>query len=364
MAKKSATGGMTLSGVSEASVKEAVSMAELRVGQKSMMPIGEEMAEFELVRVPHYDIEKKTYVLPENARNQEMLNEVSLNDILPKIKERGMQDPAKGYIDPTGKIEVWNGSRRRKSCILAERDYFIWVTRKQVDRETKRFMSDIGNNYKPFSLYERGAMWERMLKDGVYEDAKHLAEGEGVSEAVVTSARKAYGLPKGLVSLMPSINDLGRPAINEIYKRTKKLKEGELDIALEELKSVHLGSLIEEHGTKDGRRLNGELLAKFYALLPEPPAKKAKKTSDIQDQGEIIPIAIPEGLKKVAMVDSGKQKAYIAEEGRENSKNALIELNNVSNATLEDIYNYISDKLGGNTEQEIDHDDKPAEQYH
>ncbi|MDC5753545.1 ParB/RepB/Spo0J family partition protein [Vibrio europaeus] len=364
MAKKNATSGMMLSGVSDASVKEAVSVAELRVGQKSMMPVGDEMAEFELACIPHHDITKKTYVLDDNARMQSALNEVSLNDILPSLNEKGMQYPARGYIDPTGKIEVWDGSRRRMGCIISKRDYFIWVTKKQVSDDTKRLMSDVGNYYKPLSLYERGALWEKMLDEEKYQDAKHLAEGEGTSEAVVTSARKAFALPEGLVNLMPSINDLGRPAINEIHKRIKPLKEGELGCVLDELKNVHLGSLIEEHGTKDGRRLNSELLTQFYALLPEPPAKKAKKASDVQDQQIIVPVAIPEGLKKVAMVDSGKQKAYIVEEGRENEKSALIELSGISNAVLEDIYNFISNKLDSNVEQEIDHEDKPADQYH
>lgn len=363
MAKKNATSGVMLSGVSDASVKEAVSVAELRVGQKSIMPVGDEMAEFELVCIPHHDITKNTYVLDDNARMQSALNEISLNDILTTLREKGMQYPARGYIDPTGKIEVWDGSRRRMSCIIAKRDYFIWVTKKQVSEKTKRLMSDVGNHYKPLSLYERGAAWEKMLGDGTYEDAKHLSEGEGVSESVITSARKAFALPKELVKLMPSINDLGRPAINEIYKRIKGLKESDIDSALTELKNVQLGALIEEHNTKDGRRLNSELLTRFYGLLPAPPAKKKKKTSDIQDQGAIVPVAIPEGLNKVAMVDSGNQKAFIAEEGRENNKNALIELAGVSNAQLEDIYNYITSKLDGNKEQEIDRESNPADQY-
>ena len=348
MAKKNATSGVMLSGVSDASVKEAVSMAELRVGQKSIMPVGDEMAEFELMCIPYYDIDKKTFVLDENARMQSALNEVSLNDILPSLEQRGMLYPARGYIDSTGKIEVWDGSRRRMACALSQRDYFIWVTRKKVDVETKRLMSDVGNYYKPLSLYERGALWEKMLEKEKYQDAKQLAEGEGVSEAVVTSARKAFALPKKLVDLMPSINDLGRPAINEIHKRIKPLDDNLVNEILEELSNVHLDTLIEEHETRDGRRLNGELLTRFYALLPAPKkteAKKAKKTSDIQDQIPIVPVAIPEGLKKVPMVTTGKQKAYMAEEGKGSNKSALIEISNVSNETLEDIYNYISSKL-------------------
>ncbi|WP_070964824.1 ParB/RepB/Spo0J family partition protein [Vibrio sonorensis] len=363
MAKKGTSQGIALSGISEASMKEAVELANMRVGQTYMMPIGDEMAEFELVRVAHHDIEKKTHVLPENARIQEALNAISLNDILPSIEERGMQDPAKGYIDPTGKIEVWNGSRRRKACILAKRDYFILVTKKEIKPELKRFISDIANQYKPFSLYERGAIWSAMLEDGTYPDAKQLAEGEQVSEAVVTTARKAFGLPRQLVNIMPSINDLGRPAINEFYKRTKALKEGRLEDALESLESVHLDALIEEFGSKDGRVLNNGLLSKLYELLPKPAVKLKKKKSDIDDQTAIVPVAIPEGLNKVTMVDSGKQKAYIVEEGNENNKTALIELSGIPNAALEDIYNYVSNKLEGNQEQIIDHEDSPSESY-
>lgn len=312
-----------------------------------MMPVDGKELDFILIKIPAGDVQKRCFVLEQNARLQEALNEVSLNDILPTIQEKGQQYPAIGYIDETGKIEVWEGSRRRMACILANQSYYIWVTREEVSIEAKQFMSDVGNVRKSLSLYERGAIWETMLAEGKYSEAKHLAEGEHVDEAVVTTARKAFALPEDIVKKLPAINDLGRPSINKLAGVIKRIEPQQIATILGELKTVDLGTLIEETGVRDGKRLNKAFLEKFFALCPAPPAKKEKKKSDIEDQQDIALMAIPEGLSRIPVASSGKTSVHMAEEGKGDDITALIELSNVSNALLEEITAFIYKKVEG-----------------
>lgn len=127
--------------------KENAQVIELAVA-------GEDTVSFELRRIPAKDVEKKTVVFAENAREQSFLNEHALADILVTLKERGQQYPAVGRMTKDGKIEVLDGSRRRKSCILAEQDFLIYVA-ENIDTQHAKFLSDVANAHKPLSLYEK-----------------------------------------------------------------------------------------------------------------------------------------------------------------------------------------------------------------
>lgn len=145
--------------------KEQAQVIELAVA-------GEEMVTFELVRISASDIAEQTVVFAENAREQSFLNEHALSDVLATLKERGQQYPAVGRKREDGKIEVLDGSRRRMSCILAEKDFLIYVA-ENINGEHAKFLSDVANAHKPLSLYEKGKEMQAKLESGEAEDQKH-----------------------------------------------------------------------------------------------------------------------------------------------------------------------------------------------
>lgn len=76
--------------------QEAQKAASDKAAVIELSVAGEATVEFELVRVPAADVETRTSVFAENAREQSFLNELALADILTTLKDRGQQYPAVG----------------------------------------------------------------------------------------------------------------------------------------------------------------------------------------------------------------------------------------------------------------------------
>ena len=175
------------------------------------MVAGEDLVTFELLKVPADKIEHETSVFTDNAREQAFLNEHALSDILSTLRERGQQYPAVGRKRADGKIEVLDGSRRRMSCILANKDFLIYVA-EDINGEHAKFLSDVANASKPLSLYEKGKETRAKLTSGEADDQKALAKMFQCGSSGY-GALKAADLPLSLLQAYPNVADLGRPTI-------------------------------------------------------------------------------------------------------------------------------------------------------
>lgn len=72
---------------------------------------------------------------------------------VPSFLTSGQQNPA--FARKTaGIIEVADGSRRRKTAIITGCDYRVLVG--DLDDEQMQWLSQVGNDYRPTSAYERG----------------------------------------------------------------------------------------------------------------------------------------------------------------------------------------------------------------
>ncbi|GEM79004.1 ParB/RepB/Spo0J family partition protein [Vibrio superstes] len=214
----------------KANKRRATTPAEAQTAAKDNAQVielavaGQDMVSFELQRIPATEIEQKTIVFSDNSREQSFLNEHALSDILVTLKERGQQYPAVGRKNSEGKIEVLDGSRRRMSCILAEKDFLIYVA-EDINGEHAKFLSDVANAHKPLSLYERGREMQAKLDSGEVTDQKGLAALFQCSEALVSGALKAASLPLPLLQAYPNVTELGRPTIVKLHKQFNELDE-------------------------------------------------------------------------------------------------------------------------------------------
>ncbi|MGD6739630.1 ParB/RepB/Spo0J family partition protein [Photobacterium leiognathi subsp. mandapamensis] len=198
-------------------VTEAQTAARDKAAVIELAVAGEETVAFELIKINADDVRTKTTVFAENAREQAFLNEHALADILSTLKDRGQQYPAVGRWLDDGRIEVLDGSRRRMSCILAHKDFLIYVA-KGINTEHAKFLSDVANAHKPLSLYERGKEMQHLLDSGKVADQKELARYCQCSEALVSGALKAASLPMELLMAYPSVGELGRPTIVKLHR--------------------------------------------------------------------------------------------------------------------------------------------------
>lgn len=258
----------------QAAVKDKAQVIELAIA-------GQDLVAFELVSIPADQIEQQTVVFAENSREQSFLNEHALSDILVTLKERGQQYPAVGRRNAKGQIEVLDGSRRRMSCLLAKKDFLIYVA-DNIETEHAKFLSDVANAHKPLSLYERGREMQQKLDSGEAADQKALAQMFQCSEALVSGALKAAALPLELLQAYPNVSDVGRPTIVKLHKLYFSLPKKSQELLLEQCQTGQ-DTLWESSQSQGVARLTKEVSTQLEAWIEElAPTTKAPVPNKVE----------------------------------------------------------------------------------
>lgn len=263
-----------------ANSQEAQKAAKDQVQVIELAVAGEDVVTFELVRVPADKIADDTLVFTDNAREQAFLNEHALSDILSTLKERGQQYPAVGRKSADGKIEVLDGSRRRMSCLLANKDFLIYVA-EDINSEHAKFLSDVANAHKPLSLYEKGKEMRAKLNSGEADDQKALAKMFQCSEALVSGALKAADLPLPLLQAYPNVADLGRPTIVKLYKQFNELSEANRTQLLDRCQSAE-GHVWQRSQAQGVARITKEVSETIEQWIDELAPKKNAAHSKVE----------------------------------------------------------------------------------
>ncbi|MBR9786920.1 MAG: ParB/RepB/Spo0J family partition protein [Vibrionaceae bacterium] len=302
-----------------ATPQEAQTAARDKTQTIELAVAGENTVQFELVRIPAEKVESETTVFVDNAREQSFLNEHALSDVLVTLKERGQQYPAVGRRTQEGKIEVLDGSRRRKSCILAEQDFLVYVG-DNINSNHAKFLSDVANAHKPLSLYEKGKEMQAKLDSGEAEDQKALAKMFQCSEALVSGALKAASLPLELLQAYPNVGDLGRPTIVKLHKQFTNLTPEQQQGLLDKCRTTE-GYLWQRSTAQGVARLTKEVTESLESWIT---ALSPAKTST-----------------KVDKVDLIKGRASYSRKG----SNLALNLKKVDDSLMEEILAFVHSKL-------------------
>ena len=298
--------------------QEAQQAAKAQAQIIQLAVAGEEMVEFELRRIEADQVESKTVVFAQNAREQSFLNEHALSDVLVTLRERGQQYPAVGRMREDGKIEVLDGSRRRMSCILAGKPFLIYVAQ-EINTEHAKFLSDVANAHKPLSLFEKGKEMQAKLASGEAEDQKALAKIFQCSEALVSGALKAADLPLELLQAYPNVADLGRPTIVKLHKQFNQLSHAD--------KGMLLNKCCDESG---------------YAWQRSESQGVARITKDVSEMIESwVEEFSPSKRAVSSKVDFIKGRASYSRKG----VNLALDLKKVDDEMMKEILSFIESKM-------------------
>ncbi|ELC7925208.1 ParB/RepB/Spo0J family plasmid partition protein, partial [Salmonella enterica] len=162
-------------------------------GNSITLPVCGRDVKFILEAIPGDTVESVSYIWSGNERDQELLTEDSLDDLIPSFLLTGQQTPAFGRrVD--GKIEVADGSRRRKAAILTSCDYRVLVG--DLDDEQMEALSRLGNDYRPTSAYERGKRYAYRLEHEFGGNISSLSDAENISRKIITRCINTARLPK------------------------------------------------------------------------------------------------------------------------------------------------------------------------
>lgn len=184
-------------------------------GNSILLPVCGREVKFTLEAIPGDTAEAASRVWSGNERDQELLTEDALDDLLPSFLLSGQQTPAFGRR-VSGVIEVADGSRRRKAAILTSSDYRILVG--DLDDEQMMALSRLGNDYRPTSAYERGKRYAYRLENEFAGNVSALADAENISRKIITRCINTARLPKPVVALFIHPGELSARAGEALYK--------------------------------------------------------------------------------------------------------------------------------------------------
>lgn len=184
-------------------------------GNSIAIPVCGREVKFTLETLPGNLVESNSRVWEGNERDQDLLTEESLDDLIPSFLLTGQQTPAFGRR-VSGLIEVADGSRRRKTAILTASDYRVLVG--DLDDEQMDALCKLGNDYRPTSAYERGRRYHFRLENEFSGNISALSEAENISRKIITRCMNTAKLPKEVIALFSHPGELSARAGETLQK--------------------------------------------------------------------------------------------------------------------------------------------------
>ena len=184
-------------------------------GNTILLPVCGREIKFTLETISADSIERQTRVWGKNERDQTLLTEDSLDDLIPSFLLTGQQTPAFGRsVD--GIIEIADGSRRRMTAIFTHNDYRVLVG--DLDDEQMDSLCKLGNDYRPTSAYERGKRYSLRLQDEFKGNISALADAENISRKVINRCIYTSQLPHDVLALFSHPGELSARAGEKLYR--------------------------------------------------------------------------------------------------------------------------------------------------
>jgi len=185
-------------------------------GNSISLPVCGREVKFVLQIIEGEKVLDETTVWSGNERDQELLNEDSLDDLIPSFLLAGQQIPAYGRIKD-GVIEVADGSRRRMTAVLTSSEYRILVG--ELDDEQMESLCKRGNDYRPTSAYERGKRYAIRLAEEFNGNISALSDAENISRKIITRCINTSKLPRDVITLFSHPGELSGRAGDLLYKK-------------------------------------------------------------------------------------------------------------------------------------------------
>lgn len=174
-------------------------------GNTITLPVCGRDVRFTLETIPGDKIETESKVWVNNERDQTLLTEEALDDLIPSFLVSGQQSPAFGR-KVADVIEVADGSRRRMTAMLTACDFRILVG--DLDDEQMGSLSKLGNDYRPTSAYERGHRYIKRLNTEFGGNISSLSEAENISRKIISRCMNTAKLPRELMALFSHPGEL------------------------------------------------------------------------------------------------------------------------------------------------------------
>ncbi|KJQ88413.1 ParB/RepB/Spo0J family partition protein [Vibrio sp. S512-13] len=278
-----------------APVKVSEKLAE-KVGSTMTRKVMGQEVTFTLEAIPAKKIEQTTMVWLSNERDQELLDQYSLEHMVDTYEQYGQENPAIGRVE-CGITQVADGSCRRFLSKFLKQDYYIWVG--ELTDEQMDYLTDVGNQYRAPSAYENGQKALRYLKQGkTQEEAAKLV---GKDRRVMMRDVKTAKLPKAFIKAFKSPCDLRARKGAVLFDMYSKLNEQQQE---------EVATFFEQSFSDKSKNTTEELINAFITKCgesiekpkPAKPRELAMGATILVKNGKAtinIPNASEEALQKV-----------------------------------------------------------------
>lgn len=155
-------------------------------------------------------LEGQTYLIaiqelktnPYNARR--VVSPAGLDDLAARIKERGQEVAALGYIAPTGGVALIDGHRRLEACRIAGIPTLRVEIRPRPENEQELYLASRAANTdrEAQTPLDDALAWKMLLERKIFPSQAELARRIGVSESQLSRTLGLSELPKSMVGML------------------------------------------------------------------------------------------------------------------------------------------------------------------
>lgn len=213
-------------------------------------------------------------ISPENERDQGLLDEAAVSDILPLIKKTGQTQP--GLVRPKGegRYELIEGSRRRFCAAHLGRPFLAYVG--EIPDADVRVLSRSENTNKPPSDYEKALSFERDINAGMYSSWDQLAAAEELSPATVSRYKALIEIDRRFILAFPDPSGL---SANSASWLRKSINAGGGEVGKALLSEAERLAAEKAKRSEEGEGLltSEEVMAAFKRVAREANAESSAK---------------------------------------------------------------------------------------
>lgn len=204
------------------------------------MPKSGSKVSFRIESIPTNSID----VSSSNNRIQGFLDEISISDIHPSMRENGQQRP--GIVRPgkSGRYELVDGSRRLFSCKLLSMPFLAMVG--EIPDADVPVLSDIENLSKPLSYYEKAISYRQQIEQGGFKNWAQLGMALNISETQTRRYRALSDLDDLYVRILRSPSDMPL-TYGEVIKGLEAKSKDQVRACAVRLLESRSESLAEDH---------------------------------------------------------------------------------------------------------------------
>ena len=266
------------------------------------------------------ELQVKTAIHPLNPRRQESLTLDSVRDIFSSIQEEGVHTEGVATKDEHGTYLLLDSSRRRFTCVHAQKDLPLWVIEGEVKQSDLVAFIQTTQSVKRLSYRELGADYQGIMQDKGFTKIDELAKHLSIGRETCRKRFAAAAIDLRLIEVFPDCEGIPNSYYAKLAKVEKQLAKGGISTA-RFINSLKL-NIDDEVKVEDKQRQVLEIMA---AKLSKDKAKVAWVTEPL------------------ATFDDKNQYAKVS---RSNDKRGLkIELSRLPAETYDEIVQFVSEKV-------------------